>query len=144
MPERLRIFLDTSAIIAGLNSPNGAAGKILAACFSHRIIPIISPQIIEEAERNISSKFPQLAAAWTLFMIIPPEIASTPSRREIWNAYKILPTDDAPILASAILAKPKALITWNTRDFLRESVQSAVAFPILVPGEFIAQFRKYL
>jgi len=53
MPKKLRVFIDTSALLAGLNSPNGAAGVILAACSSHRIMPVISRQVIEEAERNI-------------------------------------------------------------------------------------------
>ncbi len=50
MPQKLRVFVDTSALLAGLNSPNGAAGIILAACFSRDIVSVISPQVIEEAE----------------------------------------------------------------------------------------------
>ena len=73
MPKRLRVFVDTSALLAGLNSPHGAAGTILAACFSHDLIPVISPQVIEEAERNIPLKFPLLADAWANFLLIPPD-----------------------------------------------------------------------
>ncbi len=140
MPRKLRVFLDTSAILAGLNSPTGAAGFILAACFSHRLIPVISPQVIEEAERNIPLKFPKLGDAWTSFLLIPSEIAPVPSLKEIRAAYRLLPTSDAPILASAIKAKPDALVTWNTKDFLRKEVISAVPFPILIPQEFLERF----
>ncbi len=63
MPKKLRVFVDTSALLAGLNSPTGAAGVVLAACFTGHAIPIISPQIIEEAERNIKKKFPKLTAS---------------------------------------------------------------------------------
>ena len=67
MPKKLKVFLDTSAILAGLNSPTGAAGVILAACFAKQIIPVISLDVIEEANRNIPLKFPFLLTAWQSF-----------------------------------------------------------------------------
>ena len=140
MQKRLRVFIDTSALLAGLNSPHGAAGTILAACFACDLIPIISPQVIEETERNIPLKFPLLATAWAAFLLIPPEVTRAPTLAEIRHAYKILPTSDAPILASAITAKPDALITWNTRDFLRKDVIASVPFPILIPQQFLERF----
>ena len=140
MPRKLRVFLDTSAILAGLNSPNGATGVILVACFSHDITAVISPQIIEEAERNIELKFPKLATAWASFLLIPPEVTATPSLQEIRRAYKILPTSDAPILASAFKVQPNVFVTWDIRDFLRDMVRRAAPFPILLPGEFIRRF----
>lgn len=144
MPKRLRVFIDTSALLAGLNSPHGAAGTILAACFSRTLTPVISPQIIEEAERNIPVKFPELGDAWTSFLLIPPEITPQPSLKETREAYRLLPTSDAPILASALKAKPDALVTWNTRDFLRKEVMLSTPFPILIPRRFLEQFSKEL
>jgi len=68
MRRKSRVFLDTSALLAGLNSPTGAAGVILAACFSDDVVPIISQQVIDEAERNIARKFPVLDDAWRSFL----------------------------------------------------------------------------
>ena len=140
MQKRLRVFIDTSALLAGLNSPYGGAGTILAACLAHDLVAVISPQVVEETERNIPLKFPLLATAWAAFLLIPPEITRAPSLADIQRAYKILPTSDAPILASAIKARPDALITWNTRDFLRQEVTASVSFPILIPQEFLERF----
>jgi len=137
MPTKWRIFLDTSALLAGLNSPTGAAGVILAACFAHEFMPVVSPQIIEEAERNIPVKFPLLKDGWASFLLIPPEVAPEPPLSEVRRARVLLPTSDAPILACAFRAKPDALITWNTRDFQRPNVRKETPFPILTPGEFI-------
>lgn len=142
MPKRSRIFLDTSAILAGLNSPNGAAGVILSACAARQIIPVILPQVIEEANRKIPLKFPQLTTAWQSFLLIPPKATKEPTLRQVKNAYILLPTSDAPILASAIAAKPAALVTWNTKHFMRQSVIDAVKFPILTPGDFIHDFLQ--
>ena len=142
MERRSRVFLDTSALLAGLNSPTGAAGVILAACFSGSIVPIISLQVIEEAERNIVSKFPVLKDAWHSFMLIPPYVTKEPTMRQVRDAYALLPTSDAPILASAIAEKPDAMVTWNTRHFLRRKVVESVDFPILTPGAFLERFFK--
>lgn len=140
MPKKSRVFLDTSAILAGLNSPTGAAGVILAACFARQVTPIISPNIIEEANRNIPTKFPRLIVAWQSFLLIPPIITEDPTEKQVQVAYTMLPTSDAPILASAIAIKPDTLVTWNTKDFWRKSVIGAVDFPILTPGDFLRLF----
>lgn len=142
MQKRLRVFIDTSALLAGLNSPTGAAGVILAACFSHIVVPIISEQVIEEAERNIPIKFPRLRYAWASFLLIPPEISPNPSLKEIKEMYKILPTSDAPILASALKTQLDALVTWNTKHFLRPEVKKIAPFPILIPEQFLDKFLR--
>ncbi len=141
MPRKYRVFIDTSALIAGLNSPTGAAGAVLALCVSGSIIPIISPQVIAEMEENIPLKFQRLIEPWASFLLLPPDVTKPPFLGAVRTAHAILPTSDAPILASALEAKPDALITWNTRDFKRPSVIAAAPFPILTPGEFLARFR---
>lgn len=140
MQKKFRVFLDTSALIAGLNSPTGDAGIIIASCFTGRVVPIISPQVIEEMADNIPKKFPKLAAPWASFLLTPPEIAPPPSLAAVKKAYATLPTNDAPILACAIKAQPDVLVTWNTRHFLRKAVVKATDFPILKPSEFLRQF----
>jgi len=142
MSRKLKVFLDTSVILAGLNSPTGAAGVILAACFAKQIIPIISPQVIAEADRNIIAKFPKLTTAWQSFLLIPPKVTKDPTIKQVQKAYNILPTLDASILASAIVARPNALVTWNTKDFLRPKVVQAVSFPIMIPGGFLKAHLK--
>lgn len=144
MPRKLKAFLDTSAILAGLNSPTGAAGVILAACFAKQIMAIISPDVIEEAQKNIPLKFPHLATAWQSFLLLPPLLTKNPTVKQVQAAYDLLPTSDAPILASAIAAKPNALITWNTKHFLRKNIIQAVDFPILTPGDFLHKFLSKL
>jgi len=141
MPKKCRVFIDTSVLIAGLNSPTGAAGAVLALCVSGSITPLISPQVIEEMEENIPLKFPGLATSWASFLLLPPNITKPPSLTAVRKAYKILPTSDAAILASALAAKLDALVTWNTKDFMRRNVIAIAPFPIVTPGEFLSRFR---
>ena len=74
MPKKLRVFLDSSALLAGLKSSTGAAGTILAACFVDGVLPVISGQVVEETERNIVKKFPDAYEQWRSFLLLPPEL----------------------------------------------------------------------
>lgn len=56
-----------------------------------------------------------------------PEIIKQPSLKEIREAYKLINSEDAPILAAAIKAKPDFLITWDIKDFLKKEVVSNVS-----------------
>ena len=140
--DKWRVFLDTSAILAGLNSPHGAAGAVLGLCFSRDVDALISKQVIDEADRNIAKKFPKLLDGWRSFLLLPPTLIGDPSEREIQRAFRLLPTSDAPILAAAIKARPNFLITWNTRDFLRRAVVEKTPFVICTPGEFLENYRR--
>lgn len=142
MEKRLRVFLDTSALLSGLNSPTGAAGVTLAACFANNFIPVISPQVIEESERNIARKFPKLDVPFQSFLLLPPEITPDPTLEQIRRAYQILPTSDAPILAAALRARPDVFVTWDVHDFFRKDVRDRTPFPILLPGDFVIQYLR--
>jgi len=142
MEKKLRVFLDTSALLSGLNSPTGAAGVTLAACFANNFIPVISPQVIEESERNIARKFPKLGDSFQSFLLLPPEITQEPTLAQIRKAYQILPTSDAPILAAALKARPDILVTWDVHDFFRKEVRDRTPFPILLPGDFVTKFLR--
>jgi len=50
----LKVFLDTSALLSGLNSPLGASGLILSFFKLEKIQIVISPEVLEEAEREPS------------------------------------------------------------------------------------------
>jgi len=144
MQKRLRVFVDTSALLAGLNSPSGAAGAMLAALLADKqsFEIVISKQVVEEAERNIRRKFPSLTDAWLSFVMNEPLIAPDATIAEIRKAFKVIGTDDAPIFASAVKANVDVLVTWNTRDFMKEKVLQMSPFSILTPGDFLKQFVR--
>ncbi|MBU4481122.1 hypothetical protein KKH59_02285 [Patescibacteria group bacterium] len=57
MPKKYKLFIDSSALIAGLNSPTGGAGIILSGYLSGDFFVYISEQVIEEVQKNIQLKF---------------------------------------------------------------------------------------
>lgn len=139
MKKRLKLFLDSSAILTGLNTPTGTAGQVLSLGRLDYIEFIISDDIIDELNRNIHNKFIHLDI--NDFLAFQPKILPSPSDREILQAAKIISHQaDSPILASAIKINPDFFITWNTKHFLTKSVVESVEFIICTPPDFLANY----
>lgn len=140
MPRKFKIFLDSSALISGLNSPSGGAGIILAFFMTGDILIYISDQVIEEVQRNIQKKFPLLQNGFINFLLARPKIAKQPTLTEVKSAYRLIQTSDAPILAAAVQVKPDFLITWDIKHFLKKEVTDIVPFVICTPEEFLQKY----
>lgn len=143
--RKWRVFLDTSALIAGLLSETGAAREVLRLGEAEIIEIVISKQVLVEAERNLMKKFPELEEAYHAFLKnLNPTVVSDPDREKIKQAVQWIDPDDAPILAAALEARVDYLVTWNTRHFMKKSVLQNVSFPIKIPADFLEEFRKLL
>lgn len=135
-----RIFLDTSVLLSGLNSPIGASGFIISLFKLKKIKIIISEEVITESETAIEKKFPLLKTAFFDFLANKPEVTKKITSEEIKSAYKVINYSDAPILAGAIKARADFLITLD-KDF-RKLAEGKVNFAILYPGEFLQKYRN--
>jgi len=135
-----RVFLDTSALFSGLNSPFGASGFIISLFKLKKIIIVISPEVISEAEKTIKDKFPLLKIPFLDFLASQSIITQKLTPKEIKSAYKIINSEDAPILAGAIKAKVDFLITLDKK--FQEIAKNKVKLKILSPGKFLEEYRK--
>ena len=141
--RRWQVFIDTSALIAGLLSPTGAAHEVLRLCEAGVVKALISRQVLVEADRNLAVKLPSILPDYRAFLKhLAPRIAPDPPSAAIEQAEGIIHHNDAPILAAAILADVDYLVTWNTRHFQKKAVREAVGFSIVTPGEFLEAFRQ--
>ena len=140
-----KVFIDTSALIAGILSPTGAAHEVLRLCEAGVVKALMSRQVLVEADRNISEKLPALQSEYRVFLKhLSPLIVEDPSKLAVEQACEIIHHNDAPILAAAIEASADDLVTWNTRHFQKKAVRDYARFPILTPGEFLEEFRRAL
>ncbi|MBI4248943.1 MAG: PIN domain-containing protein [Elusimicrobia bacterium] len=140
-----RIFFDTSVYIAALLSPEGAAGELLRLVEAGVVRMLVSDEVIIEADRVLSRKFPELIQdSRSLWKHLGPEIAPNPTAAQVKPFLVLLAKGDASILCSARLAKASAFVTWNTRDFMRPGVKTLVDFPIVVPADGLKLFRKWI
>ena len=140
-----RIFFDTSTYIAALLSPEGAAGELIRLVEGGAISMAISEEVIIEIDRVLSKKFPiRVEKSRELLKALGPEIAPNPKATQLKPFLKKLDKGDAAILCSAQLAKVSAFVTWNTRNFMADGMDSLVDFPIVVPADALKLFRKWI
>lgn len=142
---RHRVFFDTSVYIAALLSPEGASGELLRLVEAGALTMVVSEKVVMESDQVLSGRFPELIQeSRKLWTALVPEIASEPTPKTMASFLRQLPSSDAAILCSAHLAKVSAFVTWNTRDFMKPHVKALVSFPIVVPGDCLKLFRKWI
>jgi predicted nucleic acid-binding protein len=142
---RLKVFLDTSALIAGIASSTGSAREILRLAELELIEIEMSRQVIVEADRNIETKLPDMLYEYREFIkLLAPLLVDDPSRNDIKKYLDLIDPDDAPILAATKLSGVDFLITWDKKHFLKKDIKPVADMKICSPGEFLKYFRDYI
>ena len=80
--KQIKIFIDSSVIIAGLASKTGGSHEVLALAELKLIIPCISEDVVSEVLRNVQKKLPNCVAHFfTLFKALPFRIVDANERK---------------------------------------------------------------
>jgi putative PIN family toxin of toxin-antitoxin system len=141
--QKIRVFIDTNVLIAGVNSVSGASATILDLCETGVLQMVISRQVLIEADRNFSAKFPQLVGRLRQFMHnLAPLMVEDPTPESMEKAATIVDRKDAPILAAAQNANVDFLITLDKRHFLNPKTREKVMLKVVSPIEFLQSFEK--
>lgn len=134
----IKVFLDSSVIIAGLASTTGGSHKVLALAELNLISPCISEEVVCEVLRNAQKKLPNsLAHFYTLFKTLPFKIIDS-TDKDLKYAKTLINEKDAPILAAAIYGQVDWLLSLD-RHFLTADLQGKVNFTISSPKEFLLE-----
>ena len=145
--SRINLFLDSSALIAGLISAEGASRALLLLGEDEKIQLTVSEQVIVEIERNLARKVPRAAPfAREMIRSAKVRIVRDPALKEVsqrmdWIGHAA----DAPILVTAYIAQVDFLVTLNRRHFLddpKAAQQSGLR--IGTPGEALRWVREQL
>ncbi len=143
--QRLKVFLDTSALIAGIASSKGAARAVLQLAEIELIEVIVSRQVIVEADRNIEQKLPEMLDEYREFIkLLAPVLVDDPLQNDVRKYFNMINQYDAPILASAVNSGADFLITWDKKHFIGKNIHIRSNLKIVTPGEFLKHFRKYV
>ena len=146
MPKA-KIFLDSSALIAGVISAAGAARVLLVMSEKGDIDLLISDHVITETERSLMKKVPHALPDYReTLKDANIRVVRNPSMKEIQeNLHLIADENDVPILLAAIKAKVDYLATHNRKHFLDDpKVAEQVGFKIGTPGDVLAWIRENL
>lgn len=145
--KKVSIFLDSSALIAGVISENGAAHVLLQLGETEDVSLTISELVFNETTRSIGRKSPEnLANVQKEIEKARIVIAQDPSYEEIQaNLYLMDDPDDVPILLAAIKVKADYLATHDHKHFLNDpKVAEKAGLKIGTPGDVLAWIRENL
>lgn len=142
----IKIFIDSSVLIAGLISDDGASAKILSFCEGGIIEGWISDQVIEEVEKNIQRKIPQILNGFrelklkSGLKVLKNLNSSIIKKAGEWIKDK----NDVPILAAAKQLEVDVLLTLDLRHFIKDlNVSRKSGLKITTPGKFLQGFIKF-
>ena len=144
-----QVFLDSNVIIAGLISSTGASAAIRNLGEAGDIRIVISRYVLFEIDRVLQAKFsahfPNLIDQYRAFIQnVNPFLTEDPPAAKVREAKTVIDPGDAPILATAKLARVDYLVTLDVRHFHTARVRAYLPIPILTPGEFLEEFRRFL
>jgi putative PIN family toxin of toxin-antitoxin system len=139
------VFFDSSALIAGIVSAQGAARALLLLAEDKKIFITVSDQVITEVERNIARKAPKaLMFARELILNTNLRIVRDPPIEEV-QAHQdwIRHPADVPILVAAVNARVDFLATLNSKHFIDDpDVSRQSGLRIGTPGDALAWVRQ--
>lgn len=145
--SKIRVFLDSSAIMAGVISSAGAARVLLVMSETGQIEIFISEQVIVESERSLARKVPQsLPNFRQTLKEAQPKIIKDPTPQQTKDhLYMIADPDDVSILLAAMQANVDYLATHNRKHSLDDpKVAERSGIRIGTPGDILAWIRENL
>lgn len=133
-----KVFLDSSIIIAGINSATGASNFILKLSKDRHIESFVSEMVIQEVVRNLKKKLPEKVLIEFLKYLAESNFKKVDFEKEteILKFQGITDSKDIHILAAADKAKVDYLITLDKKHLLNLR-NDDLAFEIVAPAEFL-------
>lgn len=133
----MRLFLDTSVLLAASGSAKGASREIFRLAPPNQWTLIATPYVVEEARRNLSSLPTNASADWSRLCggLLLMDDVFTVDRPAVFA-----PAKDRPILFSA-LAWADVLLTLDRSDFEMLLGTDFYGLPILTLGNFLMRER---
>jgi len=147
MQPEPRLFLDTSALFAGIWSAQGGARMLLKLGEAGVAELLVSSQVLGEIEEAIRRKAMQLLPALAVLLDRSNVISVPAAPQRLFERCRELVAHpgDARILADAWQAQVDYLVTLDKAHFLdAPALAEGVTFPIGTPGDCLAWIREKL
>ena len=139
------VFLDASCLVAAVLSPTGGSFRLLQESSKKEIHLVINRYAFEEVSEVLARKYPhhllrfEQILAWSQI-----KIQQDPSAKQVAQYLPIIDPEDAPILAGAMRAKARFLVTLDRSDFMTATIRRAnLPFIIVAPRDFFQQYWKH-
>ena len=141
------LFLDSSALFAGIVSASGASRAHLLLAEAGQVAITIAEQVVAETERAVARKIPRALPDFReAIRATGLRIVRDPSPDEVQlHADIIAHRADVSIIVAAMKVKTDYLVTINRRHFIDDpAVADRSRLRIGTPGDALAWVRQYL
>lgn len=143
MPKEIRVLVDTSVLVSGLNSTLGASAWLIFLGPPKGITLLTSNYILHETHQVILRKFPELEdksrnlQASNALVIVPK-----PSSKHLGIAAKLIDDPkDIPVLAAALSGSANYIVTLDQKDFIKPGrIEKTTRIKTILPGEALHLF----
>jgi predicted nucleic acid-binding protein len=147
MAPEPRIFLDTSAIFAGIWSSAGGGRMILKLGEAGALQLITSRDVLGELERVFRRKAPELLGELALVLDRARlEIGPSPPKQDVERNLDLVGhLGDANIIAAARNMEVDYFVTLDRKHFIDNMrLVDEVPFPVGIPGDMLDWYRREL
>jgi len=151
--DRIRLFLDSNVLTAGIVSAWGLDKAILSLCAARICRLVLAEAVREEVEENLLTRLAGVESGDAgkildnyahLIAPMKPEIVPHPDSAEVKAARHLIRHEaDVPVLLSAIASRPDWVLTHNTKHFT-PAVARRSGLRIATPVEFFREISKSL
>jgi predicted nucleic acid-binding protein len=142
---RPELFLDSSALFAGVVSPDGAARVLLLMVEAGLVTVTVSEQVVAETERAVARRVPQALPYYReALRSTGLRIVRDPSPEEVEADQDIIARQaDVPLVVAVMRADVDYLVTLNRQHFIDDSdVAVRSGLRIGAPGGALAWVRE--
>lgn len=135
-----KAFLDSSVIIAGVNSATGASHIILKLSKDGKIVASVSEIVLQEVVRNIKKKMPENVLIHFLKYLTQSNFRKVDFEREseILKYQGITDAKDTHVIAATFKSKADYLVTLDKKHLLKLERRD-FPFKIVTPADFLKE-----
>lgn len=134
----MRLFLDSSVVLAACGRPTGASRRVIDLAPTMGWTLLTTAYVVAEVERNLAARLP--AAARREWRRLRPGLERVPDVLTIDRPALFTSGKDRPVLFTAA-AFSDALLTLDRADFGALMASGFYGLPVLTPGAFLARER---
>ncbi len=135
----MRIFLDTSVLLAAAGSSRGASRFLITQADAHGWELVSSDYCAEEARRNLPKLGRSAAAAWRAQ--IAPSLRLVRASVALDRPLVFPKAKDRPVVITALATRAEWLLTLDEADFQGRLGREVYGLRIATPGEFLLEQR---
>ena len=134
----MKLFLDTSVLLAACGSAKGSSRAIFDAAGAQGWELLASPWVLGETVRNLPKLPPAATAEWVR---LRPRLTVADDVLSLDRPIVFAVSKDKPVLLTA-LASANVLLTLDQQDFTGLLGPQFYGLPLMTPSEFLENERS--